>query len=188
MAFQVTYTTTFKAGAPGYDEWTRGLASSEITGAGDRSPSEIFDNRVTEVLDPVVGFISSEVTTNGNTNVLVETWESQQAYEEAMMRVKTSGAGTISASADSAVVTGVGTAFTSEVAVGEVLCDCTTGRVDIGIVASVESDVSLTLSDLAFDCTNVVYETRKDTTADNSLYDLYAATYIESAEVTPATV
>lgn len=188
MAFQVTYTTTFKDGAPGYDEWTSGLSSSEISGAGARTPSEVLSNRITEVLDPAIGFISSEVTTNGNTNVLVEVWESQKAYEEAIIRVKTSGSGTISASANSAVVTGVGTAFTSEVAVGDVLCDCSNGHVDLGIVASVESDVSLTLSDLASDRTNVVYDTREDTTADNSLYNLYSVNYIESSEVTTATI
>ena len=62
--------------------------------------------------------------------------------------IGTTGTGTITTTTSSATVTGVGTAFTTELEVGSVILN-QSGSTPIGVVSSIASDTSLTLSDTA---------------------------------------
>ena len=205
MPYQITYTTTFANGAPPYDEWVAAQTSKIfptelMEQVGTKTPIEVLNSRVTEVTDPSKGFISSTITSAGNVNTLVELWETQAdaiAAQDVRPITLTSAAGTIAGAANSDIITGTGTSFTTDAPVGYVFVVTLSNvlATSIGIIKSVESDTSLTLVN-PVSATNVgvdtfdglTYIAEYPTAPSNFLYSTYSNTYIVSTEVTTANI
>lgn len=201
MAYQITFTTTFADGAPPYDVWIESQPSSIFTGdiaiqAAGKTPAQILASRMTSYTDPAKGFISSTVTTEGNINRLVELWESQEDVILARKSViKDNPVGTIAGAVDSNVITGTGTTFTTDVAVGSQITEITDRETIIGIVKSIESNTSLTLiNPLTLgqigveNFSGLSYRVDYPSGPADFLYQTYANTYIVSIDVTTANI
>lgn len=158
MAFQVTKVTTKSdISAPNLTEWLNSLPddyiSSDYPTTAGQTPAEFVSDFVTtNVYTPSKGFISEENASSEDKTVWtsVTLWDSQADYEADIangIRAEAPIAGTSTASNTSATLTGTGTSYTTDLFVGANLTagfnDFTTSH--IGVVASIESDTSLTL-------------------------------------------
>ena len=197
MAYQVTFTNTKNNAAdPDFPDWVKSLDSDyldslypELNGA---TPTEII-TAVPAAMNPADGYISSENTTSddGTVHTLVELWDSQASYEAFRLTVSPSlddplcNVGTISCSTTSTTVTGSGTNF-SHLKYGDVLLGQDTN--EIGSVASVASDTSLTLqANSLLDLTDATaWLVKHKPTAIDYLYDQYP--YTVTTEITTANV
>ena len=98
--------------------------------------------------------VSSNITSTGSGNWSATAWPN------------TARTGTITTSTSSKSVTGVGTAFTTEISVGNIVK--TTGDVAIGTVASVTDDTHLTLNSSAASTNNgIAYHSQGVGSGDN---------------------
>jgi hypothetical protein len=205
MSYQVTYTTVYAPNAPDWDAWLLTLDSGILSSFSSlevqsRTPAEIMDSRINDITNPALGFISSTVSKDGDTVTLIETWETEAAYITAQKQIKISAAsGSITYTSPGPTVIGSGTAFTSEVSVGDELfiIDNIDG-VDVGmslgaLVQSIESDTSLTLNTdpleyVANDAHNHAFEVRKPQNIANYLAELFSNTYVLSTNITTASI
>lgn len=211
MAYQVTYTTTFQSNAVPYDEWLESIDANVVLLDYEyiinTSPKQVVEERNQTMLDPAQGFISEQFTKDGNVNTLVQLWDSQEAYQNAFaIKYEDSigNPGTISCSANSNIITGTGTSFTSLVDPTDLIQVKATadlvalnGNVipdknifTLGQVASIESDTSLTLynANPYYGMTDVEYIITNSMSITDYLNQLYAKNYIVSTEITTANV
>ena len=205
MSYQVTYTTVYAPNAPDWDAWLLTLDSGILSSFSSlevqsRTPAEIMNSRINDITDPALGFISSTASKDGDTVTLIEVWESETAYITAQKQIKISSAsGSITYTSPGPTVIGSGTAFTSEVSVGDELfiIDNIDG-VDVGttlsaLVQSIESDTSLTLNTdpleyVPIDAHNHAFEVRKPQNIANYLAELFSNTYVLSTNITTASI
>ena len=201
MAFQVVYTTVFADNAPLYDEWVAlqdaSLISqfSEIT--GNLTPAEVLEESIQYIQNVAEGFVDSYISISGNTNTLTETWESQAVYESRLPMNKGELSGNITLTANSTVVTGVGTSFTTDASVLDTIvhtitdANNTVSIVPCGTVASIQSDTQLTLveayphADLSSDGYSV---SQPIFIVDDFIFSEYANAYIVSTSIVTSTV
>ncbi len=201
MAFQVVYTTVFADNAPLYDEWVAlqdaSLISQFSAITGNLTPAEVMAESIHYIHDIAEGFVDSTITNSDNTNTLTEIWESQAAYESRLTMNKAVLAGNITLTANSAVVSGVGTAFTTDLSVldnivkTEVDANNAVSGVTIGAVASIESDTQLTLTDAwpNADITDTGFTVSQSIfMVTGFIYSEYANAYIVSNSITTSTV
>jgi hypothetical protein len=110
------------------------------------------------------------------TSVASGTWE-------ATAWPSTLRSGTISVAAGNTTVTGNGTAFLTELSVGNILR--TTGNIQVGTVASIASNTSLTLANVpATTRTNIPYHVQGVGPADNAIIDATHTVTIAAKPVT----
>lgn len=207
MPYQVTYINTPQTeNPPGFAEWLATLEPSVMADYPEYSDAvSVVNSFVPEtVLDPSKGFISETVTTDDNgVTTLVALWESQEDWEASVTRATfeqtpRTPTGNISCQTDSVTVTGLGTAFTTELESGDILFTADisqdpSGAVlyykNIGTISSVISDTELTLaSNAGFVVNNLKFGIFVKPTALNYLQDLYNQTYPTTTEVTYANV
>lgn len=205
MPYQVTYINTPQTeNPPGFTEWLATLDSSVMVDYPEYSDAvSVVNSFVPEtVLDPSKGFISETVTTDDNgVTTLVALWESQEDWEASVNRATWKRTpilptGNINCQTDSVTVTGLGTAFTTELQSGDILYTAdlsqdASGAVkkNIGTISSISSDTELTLaSNAEFVVNNLKFGIVIKQTALNYLQDLYNQTYPTTTEVTYANV
>lgn len=205
MPYQVTYINTPQTeNPPGFTEWLATLEPSVMADYPEYSDAvSVVNSFVPEtVLDPSKGFISETVTTDDNgVTTLVTFWESQEDWEASVTRATfertpSDTTGNISCQTDSVTITGLGTAFTTELQSGDILYTAdlsqdASGAVkkNIGTISSISSDTELTLaSNAEFVVNNLKFGIVIKQTALNYLQDLYNQTYPTTTEVTYANV
>ena len=205
MPYQVTYINTPQTeNPPGFTEWLATLDSSVMVDYPEYSDAvSVVNSFVPETVnDPSKGFISETVTTDDNgVTTLVSLWESQEDWEASVTRATyeqtpRNPTGNISCQTDSVTVTGLGTAFTTELQSGDILRTAdlsqdASGAVkkNIGTISSISSDTELTLaSNAEFVVNNLKFGIVIKQTALNYLQDLYNQTYPTTTEVTYANV
>jgi len=205
MPYQVTYINTPQTeNPPGFTEWLATLEPSVMADYPEYSDAvSVVNSFVPEtVYDPSKGFISETVATDDNgVTTLVVLWESQEDYEASRIRASfeqtpDTTTGNISCQTDSVTVTGLGTAFTTELESGDILFTSdlsqdASGAVikNIGTISSISSDTELTLaSNAEFVVNKLRFGIVVKQTALNYLQDLYNQTYPTTTEITYANV
>ena len=203
MPFQVTTITTKNSpDDPDFLLWLSTQSSSILDPwpqyAG-QDPVTVIQNFTDEtVYNPVVGFVSTDVSVNEDTGVTTEVqiWESQDAYMKSFTNEMEGTTnyqinGNISCNTDSNIVTGTNTKFTDHVANSIVLSALTVGgdSVEIGTISSIESNTSLTLnSNAAYNIDNKRFNIIQPPTVKLALYEIYFNQYPTQTEITFANV
>ena len=210
MSYQVTYITTTQTGAPTYDDWiaTLDLSTLEklpIPGvkipyyldavnefkrlAGDKTAQQIEADVLNMILDPSLGYISSDVPA---ANDLVEDWASADDYSHAQNGVKLSSAtGTISFTKGTNTIIGNGTKFTTEVSVNNDIVIVSNGNsLTVGTVSSIVNDTELTLSSntRANDTVDTIFSVYENQLYLTFLRQVYNALYVESTTITTSDI
>ena len=206
MAFVVTSVTTkINPSAPDFDVWTSSVLDPNVVYAeypdltGQSIPT-LISNQVSQLIDNAEqGFISQESSASDDNSVwtLVTTWESQTEYLNAMDRGVygpesiSAPQGNIISASDSTTVTGINTAFTSNLSVGDIIfiinIDGTVSN--IGTVSSIEADTSLTLeSNAGYTINNKRYDKYQKQTVLAFIQNLYNQAYPVTEEITYANV
>lgn len=206
MAYQVTYTMNvaeFDANVPSMEEFISTLDGSILNDYPQydgMSLQQAYNTDATaHMADASHGFISETLESNDDqtTNTLVHLWESQQDYEDynlfrqygdiANLKV---GTGTVSSTTGSAVVTGAGTAFTTEFKENyTVVVDSSGTKVELGTVSSVDSDTQMTLkSTSAVSVTDVVFGVRPQMTLSGYISKLLSEQHPYDTNLTFANV
>ena len=204
MAYQVRYTSTLKDGAPAYDEWVANLnldtlgqlpvnskyipyyldAVEEFKRLiGTKTAQQLLNEKNEKILDPASGYVSSNLVDN----VLIEEWETSDAYTSSQKKVKNNLAtGTISFVTGSATISGIGTTFISEIEVTDDIYIIQNGdEVQVGTVESIESDTELTLANptLVNDASDTVFRVYENQLMLNFLRQVYNALYVDTTDI-----
>lgn len=225
MAYQVTSVTTKgNVSDPDFYVWYETMLDPNVVynkfpNLTGQSISSIVKDEIDKLYDPTNGFISQEVSVSDDNSVftLVTTYEHQSNVtvdpiptSNLDIPIQTeSCSGNILFTKDSASVTGANTYFTSELEIGDKLfAKLQRANVFFGIgeVASIESDISLTLTaeariplnwDNKMDewglprdyIINTSYvKVLENQTPLSFIQDLYHATYSVTTEITYANV
>lgn len=204
MAFVVTNTNTKQKDDLDFSTWLNTVLDPnlvyaqypELTGL---SMAAIVDaERTALVANVTAGFVSEESFLSADETVATEitTWESQPDYENAVKKVlgrePIRQSGNITCSTDSRTVTGISTHFQSNLSINDTITSynlANSAMETIGIVASIESDTSLTLNaNASFNVTDKGYVLVTKKSALAFIQDLYNQTYPVTTETTFANV
>lgn len=199
MAYQVTFTTTFANSAPEYDVWvgeqTSSIFPDELLAAvNGKTPKELLDEMIVIQTNPADGFVSTTSNREGDVTTTVEVWESQEAFDKSREAiVKEAPSGTISTDPGSTIVTGSGTSFTSDVAVGNDIAAIIDGTpIRLGAVTLITNDTSLTIDypnlDINTAITGATYHVKTPKLPTDFIYQTYSNTYIVSVDITYANI
>lgn len=208
MAYQVTYTKIYKVDAPAYDEWATNLDTDTLEDlavstnqiprylekiveyrrlVGTKTPHDVITDNVEKILDPGLGFVSSDMSNDSNTVILIEDWESATSYESAQKLLKVDPAtGTITCQENSVTVNGTDTLFLTEVSINDDIYVTTNNETAfLGTVSSIESNTVLTLAKAngITDLTDFVFSIYENQFCANFLVQVYNALYVESTEI-----
>lgn len=203
MAFVVTSVMTKgNISDPDFDAWCSSVLDPNVVYAqfpdltGIPISTIITDETSNNFSNPADGWISDEITVNADKSVWtgVSTWESQEYYLNAINKLNIANSlpetlGNISCTNSSPIVTGTSTNFLTAMQVGDTLTSkFDSSNVTVGVVASIESNTSLTLvENAAYSIADHRYDNENSSvepTPYNFIMSLYNGTYILTTETT----
>lgn len=205
MAFVVTAVTTKgNISDPDFDVWSSSVLDPNIvysefpTLLGVPIPDLINDSIDNVVNNVAQGFISEEstVSDDGSIWTLITTWSSQEDYFKSLDRANFSKGetrsdvdiGRITCSTTSKTVTGTDTPFNEVLQPGNKIIKTALNvddNIEIGTVASIESNTSLTLeSNSIIDATDVKWGYDSIQSPLSFIQNLYNTSYSKTTETT----
>lgn len=199
MVHRITITSTYDAEPPDFATWSSDILDPNVV--WNKFPqysgipiSTIVTEKMSIENDVASGFISEYVTfdTDSLRKVLITDWETQADYIKSLKKVGSNPyytPGNITCNTSSITVVGVNTYFSSNLSIGEYLTVYdvdSNSSVDVGQIASIESDTSLTLENNAsLNVTSVPYTSLP---VMSFIKNLYHQTYPFTLEITYANV